>query len=226
MAEAMPIESAAKKALKEERLAAEIHHRTEQLVHTNSAASRLNQALQAMRMKSEEHERFVSHLAGFYEEVDKLAKGKTLFPATDMIVEAVNSIIRDAKVIIDRDVYIERLKEFVPAGDNPVYPDILVVTRTIQQANTRFAATLPIRRKRLAIVIKETETIKTALECFIECKGYVASLEEVDKPAESWFIDDDDIDDDDERAGPFFDFKRLDTLNLSLYLTAVLPDNS
>ena len=103
-----------------------------------------------------------------------------------------------------------------------MYPDILMSTRTIRRANTRFTATLQIRKKRLAIAIREAETIKTALEYFIEDEGYVASKEEVDKPTESWFVDVDDIDDDDERVGPFFDFKRLDTLDLGGHLTAIL----
>jgi hypothetical protein len=138
MADPLPIKASAKKASEAERLALAIRNRKEQLERVSSAMSRLNEERQALRAKAAEHATFVSHLDGFYKEVDKLAKGKALFPATDMIVEGTNSIIRDAKDIIDGDVYVDRLKEFVPAGDNPVYPDILMAARTIQQAATRF----------------------------------------------------------------------------------------
>lgn len=138
-----------------------------------------------------------------------------------MIVEGTNSIIRDAKALIDGDVYVGRLKEFVAAGDNPVYPDILMVARTIQQATVRFQGTLQTRRNRLATVIREAETIKCALEFFIEDgEGYVSSKEDVetsvDKPTDSWFELNEDGD------GPFFDFDRLDGLDLNKHLTIIL----
>lgn len=117
----VPTKAQAAKAAKEEQLAAEIRCRKVQLECADASISKLQQGLQSTRAKVPELGRFISHLAAFYEEVDKLAKGKSLFPATDMIVEGTNSIICDAKALIDGDVYVERLKEFVAAGDNPVY---------------------------------------------------------------------------------------------------------
>jgi len=52
--------------------------------------------------------------------------------ATPLIVEQVNDIIRDAKSIIEGDPYLDRVKEFVPAGNNPTYPDVLLVARSVQ----------------------------------------------------------------------------------------------
>jgi len=216
MADQLPIKASAKKASEAERLALAIRNRKEQLERANAAVSRLYEARDALRAKSAEHETLISHLDGFYKEVDKLAKGKALFPATDMTVENANSIIRDAKGIIDGDVYIDRLKEFIPAGDNPVYPDVLMAARTIQQATTRFTTTLQKRRKKLSAAIKEAETVKTAIEIFVENEGHVATQEEIDEPTASWFVYDDD------GEGLFFDFDRLDTLDISEHLTAIL----
>jgi len=116
---------------------------------------------------------------------------------------------------------VERLKEFVAAGDNPVYPDILMVARTVQQATGRFQTTLQTRRNRLATIIREAETIKCALEFFIEDQGHVATKKEVEfniaKPATEWFLDQSE---DHEESELLFDFSRLDDLNLSEHLTA------
>src|SRR5258708_6722087 len=77
------------------------------------------------------------HLAGFYEEIDKLAKGKALLEVTPLVLEEANQIIRDAKAIITEDTYLDRTKEFVAAGNNPVYPDVVVALRTVRQALER-----------------------------------------------------------------------------------------
>lgn len=217
----VPTKAQAAKAAKEEQLAGEIRCRKVQLECTETAISTLRQELQATRAKVPELDRFISHLAGFYDEVDKLAKGKSLVEATDMIVEGANSIIRDAKALIDGDVYIDRLKEFVPAGENPVYPDVLMAARIIQQATDRFKGTLQVRRNKIATVIREAETIKWALEIFIEeDQGNIASKEDVeanmDKPMDSWFEFDED------EQGPFFDFERLDGLDIGKYLTTII----
>jgi hypothetical protein len=56
---------------------------------------------------------------------------------TDLAVAQANDTIRDAKKIIKKDVYLDRIKEFVPAGDNPVYPDVLVIIRSVRDSLDR-----------------------------------------------------------------------------------------
>ncbi len=95
----------------------------------------------------------------------------------------------------------------------------------IQQAATRFKGTLQSRRNKICTAIREAETIKWALEIFIddEDPGYVASKEDTlkaidfDKPFDSWFEFDEDED------GPFFDFERLDGLDIGKYLATIIP---
>jgi hypothetical protein len=221
MEESLPT---AAKMSKKDQLIVAVQERTVQLELINASLSQLKEAWETVQAKTAQHVRFKSHLAGFYEEVDKLAKGKTLFPATDMIVEDANNIIRDAKALIDGDIYIDRLKEFVPAGNNPVYPDVLMAARTVQQAVSRFANTLQARKTKLAAAISEAETIKCALEVFVEEEGHISTKEQielnVDKVDDSWFEYSDDENEEDEN--PSFDFPRLDDLDLSEHFKGVL----
>ena len=86
--------------------------RTQQLEIAKAAAERLETALHSARDKSERSEALANHLSGFYgfyEEVDKLAKGKALVEATDLIVEHANAIVQDAKALIQGDSYLDRV---------------------------------------------------------------------------------------------------------------------
>jgi hypothetical protein len=94
-----------------------------------------------------------------------------------------------------------------------IYPDILVVLRTIQQANERFEPILEARRNKVNAAISEAETVETALSIFIEEEGHVATLEEIEGPTGGWFRYSDEDD------GALFDLERLDGLNVTEYLT-------
>lgn len=118
--------------------ATESRFRKKQLEDTQAAVAKLEIALRSARDKDERCEALTSHLLGFYEEVDKLTKGKALLEATDLIVEHANDVVRDAKTLIEGDPHLDRIKEFVPAGNNPVYPDVLLTARAVQQALMRF----------------------------------------------------------------------------------------
>lgn len=114
----------------------EAERRKQLLAQAESAVAAQQEALTNARVRSRALAALVSHTEGFYDEIDKLAKGKALFAATDLAVQQVNDIIRDAKAIIEGDPHLNRVKEFVPAGDNPVYPDILLATRAVQQCGS------------------------------------------------------------------------------------------
>ena len=222
MGEALPIK-ASRKAAEAEILAAEISKRKEQREKVSAIISQLKDIQQTMRTKLAHQETAISHLEGFYQEVDKLAKGKSLLQATDLILEGTNAIIRDAKEIIDRDVYIDRLKEFVPAGENPVYPDILMALRTIQQANERYGPKLRARLEKLPAFINEVETIGAVLDMFIENDGHVATSEDIEGLSSDWFAysDDEDEDFESDESVPF-DFERLDGMDMEEYLADIL----
>ena len=160
----------------EARIAAETRRRrVEQQKTIQSAADRIEDGLSSVRKNRKKCEKFASHLVGFYEEVDKLAKGKALLAATDLIVEHANNIVREAKDLIKDDPYLDQLKEFVPAGDNPVYPDVVLVARSIQQAVERFASDLKTQQDALAPKLREAKTILGALRFFTTNDGHIAS---------------------------------------------------
>jgi nitrate reductase NapAB chaperone NapD len=75
---------------------------------------------------------------GLYLETEKLCKKNPNLLATNLIVEQVNQVIKETKETIEDDPYIERLKEFVPAGENPEIQDVVIVLKQILQGLTRY----------------------------------------------------------------------------------------
>jgi hypothetical protein len=116
-----------------------------------------------LRRARQNHLVQTSQLRGLYEEVDKLTKSKSVVPPSDLLVEVVNTQIADTKGTIFRDAYLDRLKGFVPAGDNPSYPDLLLSLRILQQASERFASMLEQEAQRHLMIGGDLVTIVAAL---------------------------------------------------------------
>ena len=185
--------------------------RTAQLSTAERALAKLEEAVRVAREKASRHDTLSSHLVGFYGEIDKLAKGRSLLEATPLVVEQVNDIIRDAKGIIEGDPYLDRVKEFVPAGNNPTYPDVLLVARSVQQCLGRTAKSLSDHERRTTKTRRDVRTMVAALKYFIEHDEHPSS-EDVEtllegKPPVDWFF---------QGNGEklYFDFERLDRSGL------------
>ena len=146
--------------------------RREQLDSALSALGKHGKFGDAILKARQNHSAQTSQLRGLYEEVDKLTKGKSVVPPSDLLVEVVNAQIADAKALIFRDAYLEHLKSFVPAGDNPSYPDLLLSLRILQQTSERFASMLDVETKRHSSIGSELQTIASALR--------VAEQDEID----------------------------------------------
>jgi hypothetical protein len=144
------------------------NRRARQLESARSANRKLEEQLRNIHTKVADHKALMSHLVGFYEEIDKLTKGKALLEVTPLVVDQANDVIRDAKAMVEGDVYLNRVKEFVPAGNNPIYPDVLVVLRTVRQGLERWGTELADRIESIPRKIKKAKTIATALEYFLE----------------------------------------------------------
>jgi DNA repair exonuclease SbcCD ATPase subunit len=157
------------------------------------------------------------HLKGFYSEIDKLTKGKGMIQVTDVLVESFNDIVRDAKSIVDGDTYLNRVKEFVPAGDNPTYAEMLVKTRAVVESLERFKQRIEAREKAIAKALREANTIRAAAQYYIE-NGEVPAKEDIQAwlggrfISGDWFLGN-------ENGDEVFDFERLDTCNLEEYFT-------
>jgi hypothetical protein len=202
---------ATRKAAADERRAHEAQElrarRAEQLRAAETELTKLEEAVQLARDGKARHDALSSHLTGFYEEVDKLAKGRSLLEATSLIVDQANDIIRDAKSIIENDPYLDRIKEFVPAGNNPVYPDVLLVARSVQQCLERTEKPLADRELRLTKMRRHARTIVAALKHFGD-QNVHPSKDDVEsllgaKPPDTWFFQSAD-------GRCYFDFERLD----------------
>lgn len=164
-------------------------------------------ALRAVRERARRRESLADHLRTFYGEVDKLAKGNRQIEATNLTVEQVNEIIRDAKAVVVSDVYLDRVKEFVPAGENPVYPDVLMVAATVQAAVRRAEPVLTGEETRLHGIWHNARTIAAAARLILESGGQPAKAEVEDalgeKPAMQWFYKAED-------GGVYFNIDRFD----------------
>jgi len=182
-----------------------------------SAVGEMEQKLKDARENAVTHRALVSHLDGFYQEIDKLSKNKGVFEATDLVVEAINDIIKDAKRFAAGDLYLDRTKEFVPAGQNPPYSDVLLVARTVQQFLKRCEQQVLDREKNVAKALRQAQTISAALSCWIEIddqptKEDVAETM-VGKPVDSWFYTAQDNE-------AYFDIDRLRKLGVQGSLSA------
>jgi hypothetical protein len=73
--------------------------------------------------------------SGLYDELDKLCKKSPAEPITDLALTSVNEVIKETKQLIQNDIYIQRISEFIPAGDNPQLRDAVMVMRQITQGS-------------------------------------------------------------------------------------------
>jgi hypothetical protein len=188
---------------------------TQDLDDATSAAEKLEKELRVVRKSMSDLEALSSHLDGFYSEIDKLTKGKSLIPVTDLLVERVNEIICDAKAILVGDKYLDRVKEFVPAGDNPVYPDVLMTSRVIRESLARFRERLEGLEKRLSEMFWEAKTIQAAVRHYLDKEEVPSKKQIQDRLGEfvsrEWFSYDS------QRGVECFDFERLDSWDPNKY---------
>jgi hypothetical protein len=156
-----------------------------------AAVTEIEQKREDARENAATYKALVSHLEGFYQELDKLSKNKGVFEATDLVVEAINDIVRDAKRFAAGDPYLSRTKEFIPAGQNPPYSDVLLVARTVQQFLQRSEQEILEREKRLGRALRHAQTIVAALSCWVDSDDQPTKEDVAEtmggKPVDSWF---------------------------------------
>lgn len=161
---------------------------------------------------------------GLYEEVDKLSKKAPAELVTDLVLSQTNDVIRETKQLVADDSYIQRISEFVAAGDNPQHRDVVVVLRQIRQGLARFKENLSTQTTNIQSRLKEAQLISVALY------GYING-HDVTERFLNGRVDVDDIDFllngftsdvprawlDDDKITKHFNFARLDKLDLDQY---------
>lgn len=85
-----------------------------------------------------EWELIASEVEGLYIEADKLAKKSPATKITQLELDTTNYIIEKVKKLLNGDTFIDRLKKFVPAGDNPEYREVVLVLRQVIQGMNRY----------------------------------------------------------------------------------------
>lgn len=105
---------------------------------------------------------------GLYEEIDKLSRKSPGEPLTELAVSQANDLIGETKELLSDDAYIQRLNQFVPAGDNPQHRDAVVVLRQIRQGLERAYQDLDALLKVLKSRVTEARVAGVALELALE----------------------------------------------------------
>ncbi len=82
---------------------------------------------------------FASELKGLYEEANKLSKKGPATRISDLELSSVNNIIGIVSKFLKGDPFIDRLAEFVPAGENPEYREVVLILRQLIQGMNRVA---------------------------------------------------------------------------------------
>ena len=85
-----------------------------------------------------DYELLRSELQSLYNEFDKLTKKAPASRLTSLALQNINSLIGDSKGLLAGDRYVDRVSEFVSAGENPVNSDVLLVLATLVSALDRF----------------------------------------------------------------------------------------
>lgn len=154
---------------------------------------------------------------GLYEEIDKLSKKAPADFLTDLALSQVNDVIRETKMLINKDSYIQRLNEFVAAGDNPEHRDAVIVLRQIRQGLNRFSESFLPLTKLAKYRLIETDAILTALDYFLKQKEEMSKHELHERGFDTdnisdWFVSN-------YYSTTVFYYRRLEKFDLEKYFT-------
>ncbi|PZO44474.1 MAG: hypothetical protein DCF19_01605 [Pseudanabaena frigida] len=153
---------------------------------------------------------------GLYEEIDKLSKKAPAEPVTDLVLTQMNEVIRETKELIKQDTYVQRLKEFISAGDNTQHRDAVVVMRQVRQGLDRFRAELYPLIERVKFKLDDAKGIEIAIQIYLEGRLNVtkADLDDHNGNLSShWYNDRSAFITDDSE----FNFVKLDKINIADY---------
>lgn len=210
-------QDAKSKAQKEKENKKELAHRTKQLNLVRAAIEELDEAAVEAGKKNKQRKALLSHLRTFYSEMNNIAKGKamSLIPVAELMVTQINDAISDAKNLIRNDVYLDRVKPFISAGNPPSYPEVLLVAKTVEEVLVRQGHDFDARLEAIKQKQHEATTVQAGLECAIENVEYAVSMDDVearldDAPDGNWTTTDD-------QGDELFDLGRLDELDISAY---------
>lgn len=186
--------------------------RTEQLAQIRHVIAVIEPRLQKAVTYQEGQLKLLDSVSlGLYDEIDKLSKKAPAEPVTDLVLNQMNEVIRETKELVTDDPYVQRLQEFIPAGDNPQHRDAVVVMRQVRQGLDRFRQQLKPLIEQLNSHLRNAKGIEMALQLYLAGHTSVTDedLEVYDlKVSKEWMYGI-------PRTNFYFD--KLDSLNIAAY---------
>jgi hypothetical protein len=188
-----------RKAVAAQKKADALSRRRTQLEECEAFSGQADVARRAGIDATRRHAALADHAQAFYIEIDKLAKKQPNMPVSDLIVESINDIIRDAKLLVQGDPHLDRIKEFVPAGNNPSHSDVLLKTKLVRSAVGRGKQFLTSHVSAQAVAAEKAEALAYILRSIVrnDTPPTKSDLETTfgDRTFFSeWFGDDDEFD--------------------------------
>ncbi|MCH7584565.1 MAG: hypothetical protein IH941_05330 [Acidobacteria bacterium] len=141
-----------------------LQRRKTQLAQIREAIEGLKTKLQQRSEASENRGLLQSVSLGMYEEIEKLTKKAPAELVTELVLEQVNDLIGEAKQLMKEDRYVQKLNQFVPAGDLPELRDVLFVLRQVRQGLERFDPKVGYVR----ILLREATIVEGALILYLD----------------------------------------------------------
>jgi len=152
--------------------------RTEQLTEIQNIITLIEPRLQkATGLQRNQLKLLESVSLGLYDEIDKLSKKAPAETVTDLFLTQMNEVIRETKELVTDDSYVQRLQEFVPAGDNPENRDAVVVMRQVRQGLARFRHQFDPLAKQLKAHLMDAKGIEKALQLCLEGSDFISEKE-------------------------------------------------
>lgn len=198
--------------------------RKRQLKDAERVLKTLQNELRSVNKLVARSDALASHSGGFYDEVEKLTKGRGLIEATDLITKKANEVIREAKDIIKGDLYLDQVEQFVPAGNNPLYPDVLVSIRAVRDSLVRGGKKFEGDRNQLNERSRRARTLIGALTYFLEDEEDDAETkntpsDEVVQAYTVGVVSDSCFSEYEDSSERYFDFEKLDCQAVEQYVT-------
>jgi len=146
-----------------------LERRTEQLELVDKIIKELDFALVELRGKKKHQLNLLESVSkGLYEEIDKLSKKAPAEPVTDLALAQINDVIRETKELVEDDSYVQRLNEFVAAGDNPQHRDAVMVLRAVRQGLERYRSGMEVIDGNLARKLAEAKYIYEPIRLYLK----------------------------------------------------------
>jgi hypothetical protein len=169
----------------------------------------LNQKLQDLKSVQKQTQLLKSVGGALYGEMDKLSKKAPAEEVTELGLGEVNNFLAQVKTLGKDDPFIQRLKEFVAAGQQPQNRDVVLVLKLALQGLDRINESVS------PLVRSATERVREASAVELALDYYLQYQQMADQGA--FEANDVELPDEWETYDHKFDYERLDRTDIGTY---------